>query len=871
MKAAEKLLATRRDLVAGVPIPARKAEGEGGCGVLGVASSRPVEGRHILRAMGRMRNRGNGKGGGIAAAGLRADELGVSEAILRNDYLVQIAYLDPSSRSEVERSFLEPVFEVDHRAEIPVREAGQVVPPPLVWRYFCRPRREAIERFASEHGLEELPEEAIADELVYRTSYLLNRSWYFSLGDKRAFVLCHGKDLVVFKVVGYAEDVIAAYGLGHLSAHVWIGHQRYPTKGRVWHPGGAHPFVGLHEALVHNGDFANYHAISEYLAQRNVRPLFLTDTEVAVLLFDLWTRVYGYPLEYAIEALAPTTERDFELLGPERRAVYRAIQAAHIHGSPDGPWFFILARSIPTEGAHELMGITDTSMLRPQVFALHGGDWPIGLVASERQAIRAFLESLSDEHEEVCPVPDRAWVARGGSHTDGGAFVFRLAPPGEGGFRPLVCTNKFGALVEAAEPTENDGRLEMSEALEADPPRLEIASGGASLERALETLTERLDRRAVPPGEPPHRFRARTEREIVRLLDSVPSVGRGDGGTLLRIGWEERERLCPPTRSEQGLVVDARGFPPEGTASLASFLVRAVEIGWKHLIVYAIGGQRFLGCGLGPRTEGVRLDLYGAVGDYAASGLDGADLRIHGDAQDQVGQIFKSGKLVIYGDVGQTFLYGAKGGEIYVLGSAAGRPLICAVGRPRAVINGTCLDYLAESFMAGDPLAGGGFAVLNALRVDGRGGLHDLDDPYPGGNLLSLASGGAVYVRDPFKKIGPEQLNGGRIEPLAAEDWKVILPCLEENERLFGIPIERLLTVRGRRLSPEQVYRKVCPTPVRALEPVAFQLPVARKSSRGASGPSSRSGPSLGLLSQAASSWVENSKMKATSSKPAGA
>ena len=47
-------------------------------------------------------------------------------------------------------------------------------------------------------------------------------------------------------------------------------------------------------------------------------------------------------------------------------------------------------------------------------------------------------------------------------------------------------------------------------------------------------------------------------------------------------------------------------------------------------------------------------------------------------------------------------MYGAKGGSVYVLGNAAGRPLINSVGRPRVVINGTCLDFLAESFMAGD-------------------------------------------------------------------------------------------------------------------------------------------------------------------------
>jgi len=75
-------------------------------------------------------------------------------------------------------------------------------------------------------------------------------------------------------------------------------------------------------------------------------------------------------------------------------------------------------------------------------------------------------------------------------------------------------------------------------------------------------------------------------------------------------------------------------------------------------------GGRFAACGLGPHTAGVQVELYGDVGNYAASGLDRAEAHIHGDAQDQVGQILKDGKLVIHGDVGQTCLYGAKGGTI---------------------------------------------------------------------------------------------------------------------------------------------------------------------------------------------------------------
>ncbi|MDI6810064.1 MAG: hypothetical protein QMD80_00015 [archaeon] len=134
--------------------------------------------------------------------------------------------------------------------------------------------------------------------------------------------------------------MVKYYKLDNFRAHVWIAHQRYPTKGKVWHPGGAHPFIGMHEALVHNGDFANYHSLVEYLEQRGRHPLFLTDTEVAVLLFDLLNRKYNYPLEYIIEAMAPTTELDFDRLLPQKQEIYHAIQTSHLHGSPDGPWFF---------------------------------------------------------------------------------------------------------------------------------------------------------------------------------------------------------------------------------------------------------------------------------------------------------------------------------------------------------------------------------------------------------------------------------------------------------------------------------------------------------------------------------------------------
>jgi glutamate synthase domain-containing protein 1/glutamate synthase domain-containing protein 3 len=801
-----------------------------------------------------MHNRGNGKGGGIAAAGLSPEQMRVPPEVLREATLLQVAYLDPRARPEVEREAILPYYDVLQSYRVPAVDDYRQVPglevrPPDVVRYFVGAREDLLARFVAENDLEALDARQAEDEFVYRCSFELNRRFYASLGEKRAFVLSHGRDLLVFKLVGYAEQAAVYYQLEDVEAHVWIAHQRYPTKGRVWHPGGAHPFIGLNEALVHNGDFANYHAVTAYLRQRNIAPLFLTDTEVSALLFDLLDRVYAYPLEVTIEALAPTTERDFALLPGEKKRLYRAVQATHLHASPDGPWFFIIARSHPDRGQWQLLGITDTSMLRPQVFALHEGKVQIGLIASEKQAIDAALESLAAEDERICPVADRYWNARGGSHTDGGAFLFTVEANGHG--RTLTVTDKFGEHVTTPlDQVHNNPSTATIDSVRMtwvcdDPAGWVVAGeegvsvawrwlqrevqawdygqltwfcerivglaseGGETWAFAAGLLTRLRDWQYDPGAKRRASIQALVNRSLVEVFGGVPQLAATGSSQQRRLDWDTRSMLRAPRGAEQTLVLDGGGFPPEGDDSTARLIVRAAELGWRRFVTYDWRGGRFCGCGLGPGSAGVRIDVYGASGDYLGSGLQGAEVHVHGSAQDQVGQILKAGKLVIHGDVGQTFMYGAKGGDAYVLGNAAGRPLINAAGNPRVVINGTCLDYLAESFMAGDPLNGGGFVILNGTRFDAQGRLLPQPTPYPGGNLFSLASGGAIYVRDPHHLVVEDQLNGGAFVPLTGADWQLIRPYLEENERLFGIRVESLLTVAGRVRSPEEVYRKI--------------------------------------------------------------
>ncbi|PKO58666.1 MAG: glutamate synthase, partial [Betaproteobacteria bacterium HGW-Betaproteobacteria-18] len=367
------------------------------------------------------------------------------------------------------------------------------------------------------------------------------------------------------------------------------------------------------------------------------------------------------------------------------------------------------------------------------------------------------------------------WNARGGSYTDGGAFIFSLKDDGSEN-KPLVCTDKFGRTIETprdqvvcdthqpaavtgASPSIEDTLSSLFSGKEAakaifasvrdqiaqfDPDTFRFAIDAIKQqalknddcrETAIEALTLLSDRR-YDTG----RIKRSSVLHVLQLsldeiLSSVPKITDKTDSRCSRIDFESRAELRAPQKNERVLVIDAGQFEPEGENCDAVMIVKAYQLGWKRFIVHRYRGQRFTGCGFGPATKDVRIDVYGSSG-----------------------------------------------------------------------------DYLAESFMAGDPLNGGGFVVLNGIGFDERdGSIREYESPYPGSNIFSLASGGAIYVRDPRRKLVDEQLNGGEYMDLTDADWKLILPYLEENERLFGITIEELLTVDGKKRTPAEVYRKIRP------------------------------------------------------------
>jgi hypothetical protein len=134
----------------------RDEAAEGGCGVIGFASSEQIAARHMLSALAQMRNRGNGKGGGIAAAGLVAEEFGVSQAVLEKDYLIVVGYMDNRVRKALEKEFIEAPFHVDHVHEFKTVKDWQAIEgldvrPPDVACYFVRLKDETVAAFKQAH------------------------------------------------------------------------------------------------------------------------------------------------------------------------------------------------------------------------------------------------------------------------------------------------------------------------------------------------------------------------------------------------------------------------------------------------------------------------------------------------------------------------------------------------------------------------------------------------------------------------------------------------------------------------------------------------------------------------------------------------
>jgi glutamate synthase domain-containing protein 1 len=344
----------------------------GGCGLMGICdeSGTLMSGEDAILAMAVQHDRGNGLGGGFAGYGIYPE--------FPDHFAFHMMYHDIQAKEEVEALF-DQYFLVDLAEPMPTRPVKGISDAPLLWRYFLNPYPGKLEE-----------SELSAEDYVVKAVMNINSSV------DGAFVASSGKNMGVFKGVGYPEEIGHYFRLEEYEGNTWTGHNRFPTNTPGWW-GGAHPFALLDWTIVHNGEISSYGINSRYLEQFGYKCTLGTDTEVAAYLFDLLLRRHKLPMELACKALASPLWDEIDRMPEAEQAVMRSLRSVYGPGMLNGPFAIVLGFN------GGMVALNDRIKLRPLVAARKGS---ILMVASEESAIRAVIAE-----------PDSVWMPKAGEPT----------------------------------------------------------------------------------------------------------------------------------------------------------------------------------------------------------------------------------------------------------------------------------------------------------------------------------------------------------------------------------------------------------------------------------------------------------------------
>ena len=337
------------------------------CSIFGMmdTTGKCFSGKAIMKAIANMHVRGNGLGGGFAVYGLYPEYADL--------YAFHIMYLSVEGKTETEE-FLKQKFNIVHDGIVPTRPIPAITKPPVVWRYFMEVnRRESRGQ----------PDD----------DYVVARVMDINTDIKDTFVFSSGKNMGVFKGVGYPEEIGEYFCLEDYQGYLWTAHGRFPTNTPGWW-GGAHPFNILDWTVVHNGEISSYGINRRYLEQFGYRCTLQTDTEVVAYAVDLLIRKHGLPIEVVARILAPPFWNDVERRPSKEQELLRALRLVYGSLLLNGPFTIIIAHQ------GEMIGLTDRIRLRPLTAGIKDR---MLYLSSEEAAIRL-----------ICPDLDEAWIPVGG-------------------------------------------------------------------------------------------------------------------------------------------------------------------------------------------------------------------------------------------------------------------------------------------------------------------------------------------------------------------------------------------------------------------------------------------------------------------------
>ncbi|MDE5898286.1 MAG: glutamine amidotransferase family protein [Treponemataceae bacterium] len=340
-----------------------------GCAISGIFSKSGgrMTGEDIITSIAVMHDRSNGLGGGFAGYGIYPE--------YKQYYALHIFYNSLDAKHECER-FLEEHFDIINLSKIPTRKIPEITDEPLIWRYFVAPLRTKLTASA-------LDEKEYTGQCVNHVNTRIDGAYVFS----------SGKNMGVFKAVGYPEDVGRFYRLEEYEGYCWTAHGRYPTNTPGWW-GGAHPFAFLDFTVVHNGEISSYDANRRFIEMFGYKCNLLTDTEVITYAIDYLVRKQGLSFEEVAHTVAAPFWPSIEKMDEAERAHYTFLRKQFPELLITGPFSILVG----FEGG--LMALNDRLKLRSMVCAEKGD---MTYFASEESAIRV-----------IAPELDKVWSPAGG-------------------------------------------------------------------------------------------------------------------------------------------------------------------------------------------------------------------------------------------------------------------------------------------------------------------------------------------------------------------------------------------------------------------------------------------------------------------------
>lgn len=340
-----------------------------GCAISGIFSKqgKRMSGERIIKSIATMHDRSNGLGGGFAGYGIYPE--------YKDLYAFHIFYDNTEAREKCER-FLDRNFDVINLSKIPTQKTSGITNEPLIWRYFVSP----------------LPTQ-LTDSQLDEKEYTVHRVIRINTEIDGAYVFSCGKNMGVFKAVGFPEDVGRFYRLDEYEGYCWTAHGRYPTNTPGWW-GGAHPFAMLDYSIVHNGEISSYDANRRYIEMFGYKCSLLTDTEAITYIIDYLNRRQGLTLKEVASVIAAPFWTTIDTKQPEERE--KLIYLRNVFSSLliTGPFSILLG----FEGG--MMALNDRLKLRSMVIGEKGD---MVYAASEECAIRI-----------IEPNPERIWAPKGG-------------------------------------------------------------------------------------------------------------------------------------------------------------------------------------------------------------------------------------------------------------------------------------------------------------------------------------------------------------------------------------------------------------------------------------------------------------------------